>query len=74
MDQWIDKKGLRGVYENSSAIEKLKFKEKFNLDKRMKKESEIFPYFLVDVLFLETINSNPITEIINFLKIYGIKD
>ena len=52
MDQWIDKKGLRGVYENSSAIEKLNFKEKFKLDKRMKKESEIFPYckFLAKIL------------------------
>ena len=52
MGHWIDKKGLRAVYENSSAFEKLKFKEKFKLDKRMRKESDIFPHckFLAKIL------------------------
>ena len=52
MNEWIDKKGLRGVYENSSEIEKLRFKEKFKLDKRKNKESEIFPHckFLAKIL------------------------
>ena len=52
MKEWINKKGLAAVYENSSHVEKLKFQEKFELDKRNKKESEIFPYceFLAKVL------------------------
>ena len=52
MKEWINKKGLAAVYENSSQIEKLKFQEKFEFDKRNKKESEIFPYckFLAKIL------------------------